>query len=231
MKSQLHCPVCGSDSLTRGTHDLEIPWAGQKIVVSNLEHYDCPVCGADPAFPDQIRRNGLKIADAKRLAQGLLTADEIREVRERLGLSQAGAAALFGGGANAFSKYERGEVIQSVPMDRLLRVVSAYPFVTSAIRTEHAEVGSYSGAISGSSVTFAVRTEHAEVGPYSGAISGSSVTSAIRTEHAEVGSYSRATSGARLPFYFKYNETGSSGARDVAFNEVERSVTISTVPS
>jgi len=34
---------------------------------------------------------------------------------------------IFGGGANAFSKYERGEVIQSVPMDRLLRLVARYP--------------------------------------------------------------------------------------------------------
>lgn len=154
MKPQLLCPVCGNDSLTRGSHDLGLLWAGQKIVANNLEHYDCSVCGADPAFPDQIRRNELKIADAKRRAQGLLTAAEIREVREELGLSQADAAALFGGGANAFSKYERGEVIQSVPMDRLLRVVNAYPFVTSMLRAEHAEVGACSGAISGSGPQF-----------------------------------------------------------------------------
>jgi HTH-type transcriptional regulator/antitoxin MqsA len=29
---------------------------------------------------------------------------------------------VFGGGRNAFSKYERGEVSQSVAMDKLIRV-------------------------------------------------------------------------------------------------------------
>lgn len=98
MKPQLLCPVCRNQSLTEGTHDFGLVWADRKILVSDLEHYDCSVCGADPAFPEQIRRNELKIADAKRRAQGLLTAAEIREVREELGLSQADAAALFGGG-------------------------------------------------------------------------------------------------------------------------------------
>lgn len=154
MKPQLLCPVCGQESLKKGTHDFGLMWADQKILVSDLEHYDCSVCGADPAFPDQIRRNELKIADAKRRAQGLLTAAEIREVREELSLSQADAAALFGGGANAFSKYERGEVIQSVPMDRLLRVANAHPYVITTLRADRAEVGAYAGAISGSRPRF-----------------------------------------------------------------------------
>lgn len=163
MKSQVLCPVCGNQSLTEGTHDLGLVWADRKIQVSNLEHYDCSVCGADPAFPEQIRRNELKIADAKRRAQGLLTAAEIREIREELGLSQADAAALFGGGANAFSKYERGEVIQSVPMDRLLRVVNAYPFVAATLRADRIQLGAYSGASSGSMPAFYFG--HADVKP------------------------------------------------------------------
>lgn len=148
MKAQILCPVCGSESLTPGTHDLGLTSGDRKFLVSGLEHYDCATCGADPAFPDQIRRNDLKIADGKRRADGLLTGAEIREIREDLGLSQADAAALFGGGANAFSKYERGQVVQSVPMDRLLRVVRAYPFTTAVLRTECTEVGAYSGATS-----------------------------------------------------------------------------------
>ncbi len=38
---------------------------------------------------------------------------EIRLIRKKLGLSQAKAAELTGGGHNAFSRYERGE---SVPL-------------------------------------------------------------------------------------------------------------------
>src|SRR5699024_9109270 len=49
-------------------------------------------------------------------------------VRKQFDLTQQGAALLFGGGTNAFSKYERGDVIQSVAMDRLLRLTSRLPF-------------------------------------------------------------------------------------------------------
>jgi hypothetical protein len=44
-----------------------------------------------------------------------------------LDLTQANAAEIFGGGQNAFSKYERGEVVQSLAMDRILRFFAAAP--------------------------------------------------------------------------------------------------------
>jgi len=43
-----------------------------------------------------------------------------------LGLTQHAASSIFGGGLNAFSKYERGEVIQSKAMDKLIRVSCRY---------------------------------------------------------------------------------------------------------
>jgi HTH-type transcriptional regulator/antitoxin MqsA len=60
---------------------------------------------------------------------GLLTASEIVELRNKLGLTQQEAAKIFGGGINAFSKYERSEVIQSVAMDKLMRLALNIPDV------------------------------------------------------------------------------------------------------
>jgi HTH-type transcriptional regulator / antitoxin MqsA len=121
------CPVCESGELSRIVFTDVFQHNGDEIEVSGLEGYQCPVCGADPIFEDQIRRNHGRIADAKRRADGLLTGVEIRALRERLQLTQREASELFGGGANAFSKYERGDVAQSVPMDRLLRLVGRFP--------------------------------------------------------------------------------------------------------
>jgi len=104
--------------------------------VADLECYRCDACGADPVFTDQIRRNQLKIADTKRAHDGLLTGAQIRGVRERLGLTQSQASEVFGGGANAFSKYERGDVMQSVAMDRLLKVADFVPGVMDFLRIE-----------------------------------------------------------------------------------------------
>lgn len=115
------CPVCEAGQLRPSTYVGELKHNKQTLRVEGLECYVCDECGADPVFEDQIRRNHRRYQDARRKADGLLTGDEVRAVRSRLSLTQQQAAQLFGGGANAFSKYERDDVIQSVAMDRLMK--------------------------------------------------------------------------------------------------------------
>jgi len=130
------CPVCEAGGLSVVRTSLDIDYAGRTLTVDGIEHSVCNSCGAEPVLPEQIRRNDLRIADAKRSADGLLRSDQIRELRTLLGLTQAEAAQVFGGGANAFSKYERGEVIQSAPMDRLMRVTAAFPWIIELLRAQ-----------------------------------------------------------------------------------------------
>lgn len=133
------CPICESGELSPITYRDTFQHNGSEIVVSGLEGYECPVCGADPVFEDQIRRNHRRIVDAKRHADGLLTGEDIRALRERLHLTQKDASALFGGGANAFSKYERGDVVQSVAMDRLLRLIARFPYLLTELLPQEDE--------------------------------------------------------------------------------------------
>lgn len=128
------CPICGEPALTVETYSDTFKHNGRDLVVDGLEGYRCAHCNSDPIAPEQIRRNLLRITDAKRMADGLLSGSQIRQVRERLGLSQQEAAAIFGGGPNGFSKYERGETAQSVAMDRLLRLVTADPSKLDELR-------------------------------------------------------------------------------------------------
>lgn len=121
------CPVCGEAALKAVIFSDTFRHNERDLVVDGLEGYECSKCKSDPIFTEQIRRNERRIREAKRLADGLLSGNQIREARERLGLSQQEAATLFGGGTNGFSKYERGETAQSVAMDRLLRLVMADP--------------------------------------------------------------------------------------------------------
>jgi HTH-type transcriptional regulator/antitoxin MqsA len=124
------CPVCDEGRLTAGLHNEEISHDGVTLLVRDLEYCRCDACGADPVLTEQIKRNQIRIADARRTHGRLLTCAEIRQARELAGISQADAAKIFGGGTNAFSKYERGEVEQSVAMDRLLRIVTDFPGLT-----------------------------------------------------------------------------------------------------
>jgi len=82
--------------------------------------------GADPVLAAQAKRNQVRFADAKRAIDGLLSSADIRKARRYLGLTQHAASSVFGGGLNAFPKYERGEVIQSEAMDKLIRVTCRY---------------------------------------------------------------------------------------------------------
>jgi len=128
--STIDCPICGATgTLMTERYEGDVKHNGHVLTVRGLERSRCSACDAAPVMTDQIRRNQLVIADAKRRTDGLLSGDEIRKVRERLGLAQSAAANVFGGGGNAFSKYERGEVIQSFPMDRLLRLAADLPSV------------------------------------------------------------------------------------------------------
>ncbi|MCP4697948.1 MAG: type II toxin-antitoxin system MqsA family antitoxin [Gammaproteobacteria bacterium] len=100
---------------------------GQEYSVEAIEYSECPNCREEIITADQIKRNEARIRDAKRKLNGLLIGAEIAEIRRLLGISQSEAAAIFGGGPNAFSKYERGEVVQSLAMDRLLRLAASIP--------------------------------------------------------------------------------------------------------
>lgn len=139
------CPDCETGHLHPEIYSDEIEYRDHTLCVEGLLCLRCDHCGAELFRPEQIRANDRRFAEAKRRADGLLLADEIRGIRASLGLTQQEAAAIFGGGANAFSKYERGEVIQSVAMDRLLRLVARYPIllvelaISAGIRTRSIE--------------------------------------------------------------------------------------------
>ena len=121
------CIVCDKGTLTERTYSNQFQHGNHSITVSELEGYLCDFCHIDLIFPPQLRRNHIKIVDAKRKHDGLLTGDEIKAIRKRLQLTQKKAAQVFGGGINAFSKYERGDIIQSESMDKLLRVADDCP--------------------------------------------------------------------------------------------------------
>lgn len=127
------CPVCEAGTLTPVTFDDFFTYKGQTIAVRDLQGMHCENCDANPIMTTQILFNQHKIADAKRLALGMFTSDQIRQIRETLKMSQKDCSLLLGGGANAFSKYERGEVIQSDAMDALLYIVHKFPFTLDAL--------------------------------------------------------------------------------------------------
>ena len=59
--------------------------------------------------------------------------DEIRAIREGLGLSQVEAGELLGGGPRAFTKYEAGTIRPRASVVSLLRVLEGNPSALASL--------------------------------------------------------------------------------------------------
>lgn len=122
------CKVCKSQKVNTLTDYEEIAYKGSQLRVL-LEYSVCGLCEREFISKDQIANNEKIIRDAKKIHDGLFSSQEITEARTKLGLTQEQASLVFGGGRNAFSKYERGEVSQSVAMDKLIKQALKHPVV------------------------------------------------------------------------------------------------------
>lgn len=127
MGDQLNlCPVCNEGCLLPKTGKNLVEYKGQAVEL-DLLYSVCDVCGSEQSDASQMRDNKRSVSAFKKRVDGLLTGAEVRDLRQRLGISQSEASRLFGGGPVAFSKYETDDVSQSEAMDRLLRLVSSVP--------------------------------------------------------------------------------------------------------
>lgn len=124
------CPSCGSDGIdTRLSVETIVDRKIGKFQVQDYAYSVCSACNAEFITARQARENDKKVVDARRSAESLLGSAEIAAVRKKLRLTQEEASKIFGGGRNAFSKYEQGYVTQSIAMDRLLRVANEFPLL------------------------------------------------------------------------------------------------------
>jgi HTH-type transcriptional regulator/antitoxin MqsA len=63
----------------------------------------------------------------KKVNRELTPIDLLASVRERLNLNQQQAGKVFGGGANAFSRYESGKTKPPVALVKLFKVLDKHP--------------------------------------------------------------------------------------------------------
>jgi HTH-type transcriptional regulator/antitoxin MqsA len=128
----LICPNCEATAFrTLESDETVADRDGKESLVHGYQKTQCENCEFTFVTPKQARANQLKFVDASRSRDGYLVSDEIRAIREMFRFRQEDASRVFGGGANAFSKYECGYVTQSQAMDKLLRVAAHFPHVVA----------------------------------------------------------------------------------------------------
>jgi len=126
------CKKCQSDNVNIFLDNEILKYKGAEIPYQ-LAYSVCQNCEREFISTAQIKANDCRVREAKKVHDDLMSAVEIKQAREQLSLTQEQASQVFGGGRNAFSKYERSEVAQSVAMDKLIRVAlsnsDAYQFL------------------------------------------------------------------------------------------------------
>jgi len=129
------CPICGEGHLKDHVIKNAVEYKEQSAELDTL-FSTCDVCGSEQSNAVQLRANKRAMIAFKKQVDGLLTGTQVRDLRERLGISQAEAAQIFGGGPVAFSKYESDDVSQSGAMDKLLRLADNIPQVFAHLTKE-----------------------------------------------------------------------------------------------
>ena len=132
----MKCPVCGAAELIRDTRDLPYTYKGESTVIPAVTGEFCPACAEsilDAAESERVMRE--MRAFSREVNASMVDPEFIVKVRKKLALDQREAAEIFGGGVNAFSRYENGKTRPPLALVKLLKVLDSHPELLNEVKT------------------------------------------------------------------------------------------------
>lgn len=132
----MKCPVCGAAELVHDTRDVQYTYKGESTLIPALTGDFCPACAEAVLDMAEARRYGLLVREFnKQVNAAFVQPEYIASVRKKLHLDQKEAAEIFGGGANAFSRYETGHTKPPLALVKLLKILDRHPDLLVEVRT------------------------------------------------------------------------------------------------
>lgn len=131
----MKCPHCGGAAMVHDTRDMPYVYKGESTVIPGVTGDYCPAC--DEAVLDMTeseRVSAQMLAFNKQVNAALVAPDFIVKVRKKLSLDQREAAQIFGGGVNAFSRYETGKTKPPLALVKLLKVLDRHPELLAEVK-------------------------------------------------------------------------------------------------
>jgi len=131
----MKCPCCGAAKLLRETRDIPYSYKGETTTIPDVTGDFCPAC--DEVLLD--REQGDRYSEwmgsfQRQVNAAYVDPNFIAKVRKKLDLDQRQAAEIFGGGINAFSRYENGKTKPPLSLVKLLKVLDRHPELLSEVR-------------------------------------------------------------------------------------------------
>lgn len=123
------CPICGQiHEVEKRERETKTRIKGEDVTYKET-YFFCANADEDECEFENgrmVNENLLNARNAYRKMHGLLTSNEIVEIREKYGLSQVDLAKLLGWGEATISRYE-SKAIQDESYDAMLRLISEDP--------------------------------------------------------------------------------------------------------
>ncbi len=131
----MKCVACGAAELIQDTRDLPYTYKGESTTLPAAIGLFCPSCN-ESIFDraESIRLNALMLDFNKQVNRAVIQPEYIAMVRKKLNLDQRQAAEIFGGGVNAFSRYENGKNKPPLSTVTLLKMLDEKPELLEMVR-------------------------------------------------------------------------------------------------
>lgn len=131
------CPACGAPGLVHDVRTLTYTYKGKTAQLEGVEGEFCDTCGDAVLQKEAGDRYGLFMRDFQREVNGeMVDSFSIQRVRKKLHLGQREAGEIFGGGVNAFSRYETGQAKPPVSLVKLLGLLDRHPELLEEVRAQ-----------------------------------------------------------------------------------------------
>jgi len=130
----MKCPMCGEAELIHDTRDISYSYKGKSVVLPTTGDF-CPACGEsihDAEDSDRVMRAMREFS--RKVNAASVDPAFIAKVRKKLALDQREAAEIFGGGVNAFSRYENGTTKPPLALVKLLKVLDSHPELIEEVK-------------------------------------------------------------------------------------------------
>lgn len=131
----MKCPSCAAAELIHDTRDITYTYKGETTQISAVTGDFCPACDESILAAEESRRTmQAMLAFNKQINAASVDPDFIANVRKKLGLDQREASELFGGGVNAFSRYENGKTKPPLALVKLLKLLDRHPDLLNEVK-------------------------------------------------------------------------------------------------
>jgi len=131
----MQCLSCGAAELVADSRDIPYSYKGESTIIPDAKGDFCPACGEVFFDNDESQRISAEMLTFnKQVNAAIVDPIFITHVRKKLALDLQEAAEIFGGGVNAFARYENGKAKPPLALVKLLKMLDIHPELLPEIR-------------------------------------------------------------------------------------------------